>query len=75
MARLAKIPQRCYRAPGGLTPATSICRAYSDVRAVNSSVRPSSPPQPAFAGASGSSIVPRCWPSGANTQHPPTPVQ
>ena len=50
-------------------------RLYTDVRAVNSMVRKSGPPNAQFAGISGTRMIPRCSPSGANTHTPPEPVQ
>ena len=60
---------------GNAAPGVVIRSEYTDVRAVNSIVRKSGPPNAQFAGISGTRMMPKCSPSGANTHTPPEPVQ
>jgi len=58
----------------GRMPATLTRSRYNPVTAVKYSVFASASPQAKFAGFSGGRIVPRCFPSGVNTQTPPGPA-
>jgi hypothetical protein len=58
----------------GRIPDTFNLIRYTPLRAVMYSVFPSTSPQAQFAGISGTSIVPRCFPRGEITSTPPGPV-
>ena len=58
----------------GRMPAMLTRSRYNPVTAVKYSVFASVSPQARFAGFSGGRIVPRCFPSGVNTQTPPGPA-